>query len=166
MKKTFVLLSVCAFLLVGCSMSNTPSSNVDALFMKYQKVDGDIDSAINDVVSEQNLTDLHRDRYKKIIENQYRNLSYEIKDERIDGDNAIVVAEIEVIDYKNAISDLTFDSTIYTKETFDEAKLDRLENAHDKVTYTLELLLTKDSDGVWKLNPLTEEQMKKIQGMY
>ena len=152
--------------LTACSMSNTPSSNVDALFMKYQKVDSDISSGIDTTLEEQNLTDEHRQRYRKIIEDQYRNLSYEIKDERIDGDNATVTVEIEVIDYKNAISDLTFDSSLYTKESFDEEKLNRLENFDGKVTYTLELMLTKDSDNVWKLNPLTSEQIKKIQGMY
>ena len=154
------------FWTTGCSMSNTPSSNVDALFMKYQKVDSDISSGIDATIQEQNLTDQHRQRYRKIIEDQYRNLSYEIKDERIDGDNAIVTVEIEVIDYKNAISDLTFDSSLYTKESFDEEKLTRLENYDGKVTYTLELTLTRDSDKVWKLNPLTTEQIKKIQGMY
>ena len=55
---------------------------------------------------------------------------------------------------------------LYTKESFDEEKLDRLEEAKDKVTYTLELSLTKDKEGTWKLNALTNEQIKKIQGMY
>ena len=34
------------------------------------------------------------------------------------------------------------------------------------VLYTLELTLTKDDEGTWKLNALTNEQIKKIQGMY
>ncbi len=166
MIKRIALFSVVLFLLVGCSVSNTPTSNVEALFSKYQQVDIDIDDGINDILDEQNLTDEHRTRYRQIIEKQYKNLSYEIKDEKIDGNNAIVTVEIEVIDYKRAISDLTFDSTIYTKESFDEEKLNRLENAQDKVTYTIELPLTKDSDNNWQLNALTEEQIKKIQGMY
>ena len=153
-------------MLAGCSMGNTPSSNVEALFMKYQKVDNDISNGIDNIIQQQNLMADHQSRYRKIIEDQYRNLAYEIKDERIDGDTATVIVEIEVIDYKSSISDLTFDSTLYTKESFDEEKLTRLENAHDKVTYTLELTLVKDSDGKWKMNPLTEEEIKKIQGMY
>lgn len=164
--KKIILFGVIIFLLVGCSMANTPTSNVEALLTKYQKVDTDINAGIDTILDEQNLTDNHRERYRKLIENQYKNLSYEVKDEKIDGDNAIVTVEIEVIDYKKEISDLTFDSSIYTKESFDEEKLNRLENANDKVNYTLELSLTKDSDGVWNLNALTEEQIKKIQGMY
>ena len=74
--------------------------------------------------------------------------------------------KVEVIDYKAAINDLTFDSSLYTKESFDEEKLNRLEDTKNKVTYTLELTLTKDRDNNWHLDALTNEQIKKIQGMY
>ena len=165
MKKLFLLV-VITFLLVACSMANTPTSRVEELFNKYQKVDNDISEAITKVLDEQYLTDTHKERYRKLLERQYTNLSYEIKDEIIDGNNAKVIVEIEVVDYKAAISDLTFDSSVYTKESFDEEKLNRLENAKDKVTYTLELTLTKDKDNKWHLDALTNEQIKKIQGMY
>ena len=166
MKKKIFILVVITLLLVGCSMSNTPTSRVEELFNKYQKVDSDIDMAINRVLDEQNLTSEHRERYRKLLERQYTNLSYEVKDETIDGDNAKVIVEIEVMDYKASISDLTFDSSRYTKESFDEEKLTKLENTKDKVTYTLELTLTKDRDNNWRLDALTNEQIKKIQGMY
>ena len=165
MKKKLLLLII-PFMLIACSMANTPTSKVEDLFAKYQKIDTDINLGIDSVLDEQNLTDNHKARYRKLLETQYHNLSYNIKDEIIDGDNATVVAEIEVTDYRSSINDLTFDSTIYTKESFDEVKLDRLEQAKDKVTYTLELNLTKDDEGTWKLNALTNEQIKKIQGMY
>ncbi len=165
MKKKLLLL-VLPFLLFACSMSNTPTSKAEDLLAKYQRVDNDISLGIDTVLNEQNLTDTHKERYRKLLETQYKNLSYNIKDEIIDGDNATVIVEVEVIDYKNSINDLTFDSTIYTKESFDETKLDRLEKAKDKVTYTLELTLTKGEEGTWKLNALTNEQIKKIQGMF
>ena len=165
MKKLFLLVII-AFLIVGCDMANTPTSVVDSLFSKYQKVDDDINAGIDTVLDEQNLTDTHRERYRKLLEKQYKNLSYEVKEETIDGDNATVTVEIEVIDYHKAVGDLTFDSTMYTKESFDELKLNRLEAMNDKVTYTLDLALTKDTDGNWRLDALTNDQIKKIQGMY
>ena len=55
---------------------------------------------------------------------------------------------------------------MYTKDSFDEEKLNRLEATNNKVTYTIDLTLTKDEDGNWRLDPLTNEQIKKIQGMY
>ena len=147
-------------------MSNTPTSKVEEVLMKYQRLDNDIKTAIDNVLDEQNFNDDHKERYRKLLENQYKNMTYEIKEERIDGNTATVITEIEVLDYKNAISDLTFDSTIYTKESYDEEKLNRLENTSSKVTYTMELTLTKDEDDIWHLNALTNEQIKKIQGMF
>lgn len=166
MKKKIGLFLVLILLLSGCAMSNSPTSKVEDLFMKYQKVDEDIALGIDNVIDYQNLTESHKERYRKLLEDQYKNLSYEIKDELVDGDMATVLVEIEVIDYKRTISDLTFDSSIYTKESYDEEKLNRLENAKNKVKYTLEIKLTKDDDGNWKVDALTNEQIKKIQGMY
>lgn len=165
-KKLLLLLVVMTSLLVGCQMSNTPTSKVDELFNKYQMLDSDISLGIENVLEEQNLTETHKQRYRKLLEKQYKNISYEIKEELIDGDSASVMTEIEVIDYKKAVGDLSFDSSIYTKESYDEEKLNRLENAKDKVKYTLEIKLTKDSDGNWKVDALSNEQTKKIQGMY
>ena len=147
-------------------MANTPTSKVEDLFTKYQKLDTDIDSGITSVLYEQNISDAQKERYREILEKQYKNLTYQIKEEIIDGDTATVNTEIEVTDYKRAINDLVFDSNIYTKETYDEEKLNRLEQAKEKVKYTLELTLTKDDDGDWRLNALTNEELKKIQGMY
>ncbi len=166
MKKKIILFGIIMFLLIGCSMSNTPTSKVEEILMKYQRLDNDIKTAIDNVLDEQNFNDDHKERYRKLLEKQYKNMTYEIKEERIDGNTATIITEIEVLDYKNAISDLTFDSTIYTKESYDEEKLNRLENVDSKVTYTMELTLTKDEDDVWHLNALTNEQIKKIQGMF
>lgn len=147
-------------------MTNTPTSKVEDLFNKYQTLDADINTGINTILDEQNLSNTQKERYRDILEKQYKNLTYQIKDEIIDGETATVVAEIEVTDLKKTIKDLVFDSAIYTKETFDEEKLNRLEEAKDKVKYTLELTLTKDSNDEWKLDALTNENIKKIQGMY
>lgn len=164
-KRLFLILMSLCFL-VGCEMGNTPTAKVEDLFMKYQKLDSDIDVGINDVLSNQSMSDAQKARYRKLLEKQYQNLSYEILEELIDGDMATVMVEIEVIDYKKSINDLLFDSSLQTKEQYDDEKLNRLENAKDKVTYTLEIGLTKDNDGMWKINALANEDIKKIQGMY
>ena len=147
-------------------MANTPTSKVEALFNKYQTLDKEITSGIEDILNEQNLSESHKERYKNILEKQYKNLTYQIKEEKIDGQTAIVTTQIEVTDFKNVISGLYFDSAIYTKETYDEEKLNRLEQAKNKITYTLELKLTKKNNQEWELNALTNEDIKKIQGMY
>lgn len=165
-KKLLLLVLPILFSVAGCTMANTPTSKVEDLFTKYQKLDTDINTGISSVLDEQNISETQKDRYREILENQYKNLTYQIKEEVIDGDTATVTIEIEVIDYKKAINDLVFDSSIYTKETYDEEKLNRLEKAKDKVKYTLDLDLSKDKNGDWRLNALTNEDIKKIQGMY
>lgn len=164
-KKLFFWLLPLLFL-VGCEMGNTPTAKVEDLFMKYQKLDNDIDVGINDVLVEQSMSEAQKERYRGLLEKQYKNLSYEVLEELVDGDTATVMVEVEVIDYKRSINDLVFDNTVQTKEQYDDEKLNRLENAKDKVTYTLEIGLTKDEEGMWRLNALTNEDIKKIQGMY
>lgn len=166
MKKKYILFLILILFLIGCTMNNTPTSKVEELFSKYQKLDKDISNNIDKILIEQNLSETQKDRYRKILENQYKNLSYQIKEETIDGNTATVTTEIEVIDLKKSINDLVFDSNIYTKETYDEEKLNRLEQAKEKVKYTLELTLTKNENKEWKLNALTNEEINKIQGMY
>lgn len=156
-------------LLVGCSLSNSPTSLVEELLSKYQRFDSDIESGISNVLDDENLTSTQKERYKKLLENQYRNLSYEIKDERIDGEEATISTEIKVINYKKAIND-TYNyyqgKNDYTLEEYNDTKLDNLEKEKEKVTYTIDFDVKKDKDGNWKISSLSNETIKKIQGMY
>lgn len=167
--KKIVSLFIFLLLLVGCSLSNSPTSKVEELLNKYQTLDSDIKSGIDDVLKEENLNDSQKERYRKVIEKQYRNLAYEVKDERIDGDAATITVEIEVIDYKKQVNDTNNyyqGKTDYTVEDYNNTKLDKLEKAKDKVKYTIDFEVKKDSNGNWKLSSLSNETIKKIQGMY
>ena len=169
MKKNIILgLTIMSLFISGCGkdLSNTPTRQVEIYLNKYQTLDISVLNDLDDIVNDVSFNEQQKEKYREIVKKNYQDLTYKIKNEFIDGDSAIVTVEIEVIDYRNSVSDLTFDSTVFTKDSFDELKLDRLENTKDKVTYTLELTLTKDSEGKWKLNALTNEQIKKIQGMY
>lgn len=167
--KKIVSLFIFLLLLVGCSLSNSPTSKVEEFLNKYQTLDSDINSGIDDILKEENLSDTQKERYRKIIEKQYRNLSYEIRNERIDGDTATITVEIEVIDYKkqiNATNSYYQGLDDYTVEEYNNTKLDKLEKAKDKVKYTIDFDVKKDNNGNWKLTSLSNETIKKIQGMY
>lgn len=167
--KKIVSIFIFLLLLVGCSLSNSPTSKVEELLTKYQSLDNDVKSGIEGVIEDENLTSSQKDRYKKLLEDQYKNLSYEIKDERIDGDNAIISTEIKVINYKKAIND-TYNyyngNNDYTLEEYNDTKLSNLEKEKEKVTYTIDFEVKKDKDGNWKISSLSNETIKKIQGMY
>lgn len=167
--KKIISIFIFFILLVGCSLSNSPTSLVEELLSKYQRFDSDIESGIDNVLEDENLTSIQKERYKKLLENQYRNLSYEIKDEKIDGDEATISTEIKVINYKKAIND-TYNyyqgRGDYTVEEYNDTKLDNLEKEKEKVTYTIDFIVKKDNDGNWKISSLSNEAIKKIQGMY
>lgn len=156
-------------LLVGCSLSNSPTSKVEELLNKYQTLDNDIKEQIDDVLEEETLTDSQKERYHKLLESQYRNLTYQIKDEKIDGNTAIITTEIEVLDYKKEVNETNNhyqEIEDYTVEDYNNTKLDKLEKAKDKVKYTIDFEVKKDDNGNWKLSSLDNETIKKIQGMY
>ena len=156
-------------LLVGCSLSNSPTSKVEDLLSKYQSLDSDIKNGIDNVLEEETLTNNQKERYRKLIEKQYKNLTYQIKDEKIDGDTAIITTEIEVLDYKKATNETStyyLDKKDYTVEEYNDTKLNNLEKVKDKVTYTIDFEVKKDKDGNWQLSSLNNETIKKIQGMY
>ena len=163
------ILSIFIFLLllVGCSLSNTPTSKVEDLLNKYQRLDSDIEKGIDTVVGEESLTGVERDRYKKIIEKQYKNLTYQIKDETYNGDVCTVTTEIEVLDYKKIINEVNnnYQNKNYTKEEYNNEKLDKLEKTKDNVKYTIDFKVKKENNN-WTLEALDDDTIKKIQGTY
>ncbi len=167
--KKILSLFIFLLLLVGCSLANSPTSKVEDLLTKYQTLDKDIKTGIDEVINEETLTSEQKDRYRNLIEKQYKNLAYQIKDERIDGDTATITTEIEVLDYKKAINEAVSkyqDRNDYTVEEYNNSKLDSLEKTKEKVKYTIDFEVVKDKNGNWKLSSLSNETIKKIQGMY
>ena len=110
------------------------------------------------------------------MKHHYQNLSYEIKDSRVDGDKATVTVEIEVTDYSKVIAatkvyleankkEFLDESGNYDNTKFNDYRLEELSKTKDKVKYTLDLTLTK-KDGEWKLDPITSDIEDKIHGIY
>ena len=170
MKKIFIILNIILILtLTGCSLGNNPTSKVEDLLSKYQMLDQDIKDEIEIVVTSEDLTEEQQNRYRKLLEKQYRNLTYEIKDEEEDGNKATITTQIEVLDYKKAITmtNSIYDNiTNYSNEDYNDTKLDNLEAMKETVVYTIDFTLTKDIDGNWNLDSLDNDIIKKMQGMY
>ena len=100
MKKILLLISA-IFLLAGCeSVMNNPTKRVEVFLNKYQTMDSEVLSQLDDTLNNDNtLTTTQKKSYKDIMKKQYQNLTYKIKDETIDGDNANIEVEIEVFDF-------------------------------------------------------------------
>ena len=179
MKKLAIGLIICLLTLTGCenNLMNTPTKRVETLLNNYVTLDKKVlDDLDETLLSETIMTTTQKEEYREIIKKQYQNLSYKIKDETIDGDIANVEVEIEVYNYKKIIDSanayLTENQKEFVDETgsvnpekFNDYKLKGLKDAKDKVTYTLNLTLTK-KDNKWVLNDLTDTDISKIHGMY
>ena len=180
MKKVLIALIGAILLVTGCEndLMNTPTKRVETLLNNYVTLDKSVLSDLDEtLLTETVMTQEQKDKYKDILKNQYQHLSYEIKEETIDGDNATVEAEIEVYDYKKVIDEaedylannpqefLMENSEMTDVSKFNDYKLEQLKNAKDKVTYTLNLTLKKVDDK-WQLDDLTDTEISKIHGLY
>ena len=93
-----ILLSACT---IGGAM--TPRQKVSEFLDKYKNQDQNILSQLDDVINNEYSNSDHRSRYKTLMTNQYKNLEYEIKDEIVEDNNAVVEVEVTVYDYASAI---------------------------------------------------------------
>ena len=102
MKKLLLCFS-CIMLVVflsGCSMDNTPTKKVENFLDSYKNQDENVLTQLKEMVDSDTLmSDTQKDAYTDIMKKQYEDMTYEIKDEVINGDTATVTAEIEVYDY-------------------------------------------------------------------
>ena len=120
------------FLLVvvaGCSNTmNTPTSKVEEFFCKYQNMDDDVATQLDQVLKDDTtMSDEQKEKYRALMEKQYQNLSYKIEDETINGDNATVDVEIKVLDYATTINN----AKKYYEEHKDEIENENKENKED-----------------------------------
>ena len=103
MKK--ILLPLMIIFLSACSltMNESPRQKVSAFLDSYKNQDSTVLSQLEETINNEYTNDDYRQRYKTLMTNQYKNMAYEIKDEQIEGDNAVVEVEITVYDYASAI---------------------------------------------------------------
>jgi len=177
MKKIITFLLV-VFILTGCTdMMNTPTKRVEEFLGKYQTMDTEVLTQLDDILeTEGTMTDEQKKEYKDIMKKQYQNLSYKIKDETVDGDDATVEVEIEVYDYHSAISEIEEELDKNQEAFLDEnnnldiekfmnAKLEQLNNVKEKIKYTLYIDVHKKDDK-WVMDNISETDLKKLHGLY
>ncbi|MBR3362716.1 MAG: membrane lipoprotein lipid attachment site-containing protein [Bacilli bacterium] len=175
MKKFFFLI-ITLFILTACGnfeIGNTPSRKVEDYLNKYQTLDKDVIKDLKTtLINESTISEEERNDYLDFMKNHYKNLTYEIKDQTIDGDNATVIVEITVRDYSKVINDTNNyknnNPDKFSKDPlklFSTYRLEELKKVKDTITYTLNLTLKKENDK-WILNQLSNEDLNKINGLY
>lgn len=177
-KKIFLLIAAFA-LLIGCTkdLSNTPTKQVEAMFTKYQTLDKDVLEDLDKVVAEdENFNTKQRDKYRKIMKKHYGDLVYVIKNETVNGNDAVVEVEIEVTNYADVLKEAEKYRKEHETEFYDENgkydvtkfidyKLDKIEKAKEKIKYTLEVNVSKRNDK-WTVDSLSNDDKAKIHGIF
>lgn len=171
--KKILLFILIIIVLSGCSFTNdTPKKITEELFKNYQTLAKDVNDQLDMITENQiSLTDQQKTKYKKIIEKQYKNLTYEIKDERIDGEEAIVTVEIEVYNYYKALEEASKKLDNFTNNgqldnnKYNDYRIKRLEDIKERIKYTIDVYLNKEEDK-WLVDNFTEIEREKIHGIY
>lgn len=180
MKKILIFLMTIG-LLTGCSCEKKEemkaSDKVDEYFSKYQQLDEDVLSDLNDVIeSDDTLTKEQKEQYRDIMKKHYKDLEYSIENETIDGDKATVTVKIKVTDFSLILSEAKTYLNSHEEEFKDESgnydvtlynsyRLDKLKEADEKVEYTINLTLSK-VDNTWYLDDIDSITESKINGTY
>ena len=175
-KKIYIFISILLLLtLFGCDMNPTPKKKVEVLLSDYQKHNEVITSELDDYLKTLTTDDNIYLEYKKVYLRQYEDLTYEIKDETIDGDYATVTAQIDVYDYYKVDLDasnyITNNPIEFSNDGIYDAnkgmlyRIDALSKTNERVTYTITINLTKVNND-WTIDNLTNEDLEKIHGTY
>ena len=175
MKKILILFFLFMFV-VGCNLSNTPSGKVEKYLNDFKNLTDDVVMDIETKVSSENLSEENKTLYKNIIVNEHENLKYEIKEESINGDNAIVVVKITVfdfhkieresVDYMNAHPEEFSDiNGMIDNNLFNTFRLNKLNNVKDTVDYEISFYLSH-KDGEWILQNPDKPTIEKLNGFY
>ena len=177
MKRKILLLFTTILLITGCNdMMNTPTKRVEEYIGKYQILDSTVLTELDDVVDNSDYSENYKEEYKELMIKQYQNLSYKIKSEQTNGDNANVIVELEVFDYNNALkeandyieehSDEFLDDEKETRsEKIDHYKINAMKEVTDKASYTINFNLVKDNKK-WVLEKISDSDLEKIHGLY
>lgn len=165
--KKMLLIIVLSLFVLGCdNVMNTPSKKVESFFSRYQNLNIDVLDELDNMISrDSEMNKKEKEEYKKLLEKQYQNLSYKIKNEEVDNQTAIVDVEIEVFDYSKAINNSRKYYIENNKKSYTKYKLEEMEKVTDKKKYEITFYLTKIK-GIWEIENLREEDILKIHGLY
>ena len=172
-----VLIIILCLVICGCgNITDTPSGKVELFMSKYQRLDSEVLAQLDRVVSNNiELTDSQKEDYRSLMERQYQDLSYKIKDENTLGENSTVTVEIEVYDYRSSLNK-SEDYFEKNREEFTEGdvidtikymdyKIKQMKTTEDRVKYEIIFTLHKE-DGKWVLEDISDMDREKIHGLY
>lgn len=172
--KKIIIMCMVAMLVSACTFGKaiTPKQKVSEFMDQYKNQNEKIISQLEETINSQITEEDQKRRYKTLMTNQYKNLEYKIKDEVIEGDNAVVEVEVTVFDYASAIKN----SNTYLNDHINEFKKDskqtiaesnnvreNTEKARDNVENAAENAKKKVEDTADNVKEKVDEAKDKIE---
>ena len=175
MKKVIILFTM-VLIVVGCNISNTPSSKVQKYLDSFINLSEDVEMDIETTVTSENLSNENKEIYKSVLKRQYQDLKYEIKDEKIDGDNAQVTVKVTIYDLYHAekeslnymnehTNEFNDENGMFNNELYNTFRINKLLEENNKVDYEIVFNLDK-KDTEWILRNPDRDTLEKINGLY
>lgn len=177
--KKILLLVIALFVFVGCSCTindTNPEEAVDTFFEKYRNKDEGVITQLIDTIANEELMDNQKEDYKSLMEKQYDQFAYVIKDIEVNENKATATVELTVLDYKSGIlkaeeelknnpEKFNGENGEFSEEKYMDYKIEEMTNVTATETHTIELTLTKEA-GMWKVDQLSDEDISKLHGLY
>lgn len=118
MKKFIIALMVIFMSACTLGIAVTPKQKVSEFLDKYKNQNSEVLAQLDQTIDSEISNTDYKSRYRDLMTNQYKNMEYDIKNESIEGDNAVVEVEVTVYDYSSAIRN----ANTYLNENADEFK--------------------------------------------
>lgn len=174
--KKFLLLAFITLLFCSCSMTGGPSIKVSEYLSKFNSLDESLIQNMESTIQGENLSIDNLAIYRNVLKRQYQDLKYDIVEESINGDNAVVIAKITVYDlYTSKQNSETYmnehqeeflnTDNIFDEEMYMKYRLENMLSTKDTVSHNISFNLTK-KDGEWVIDDIDRVTLEKIHGLY
>ena len=181
-KYKYIILLLSVLLFSACRNSmNTPTYEVENYFTSYQNLDKSVLRELtNEINQEDSMNKQQKEKYLSLLEKQYQNLSFKIKNEEIMQEMAIVDTEIEVLDYASTITrskkyylehqeefsdKVVEEKYIDLSPEFIDYKLEELAKVENKDKYFITFSLKRNGNN-WVIEKVGENEKLKMKGLY
>ncbi len=178
MKKIVITLMIVlnCIILCGCEKDMSAREAVTDYLENYITLDSSVVDQLNSFVDSENLTEEQKLTYKEVLRRQYSSLTYDIQNERYEGNMAYVKTKVNVINlykaqqdalayYSKHIDEFNNDAGIYDKNLYTDYKLEQMKKENETINYEIEFKLIKNGNE-WEVEQLSSADLEKIHGVY
>ena len=174
--KKIIILIITSILLCACDITDSPTLEVKSYLDNYNSLNENVIEDMESSIIKENLSSNNTSIYREVLKKQYKDLRYEIVDEKVDKDKAEVKVKITVYDlYNSRVESENYmnenqqeflnEENIFDEEKYMKYRLDEMLKTKDTITHDITFNLTK-VDNKWKIDEPSREVLEKIHGLY